>query len=94
MRSTPHTALQYLQSDSVSYGLVNDADIFLLGIEADNSLGLAVEGADEQHGDAAHLESGSDVGVRKMAATTLKKKNGLYSLNNRTMVFSTLNPSL
>ena len=44
-------------------GLVDDADVFLLGIQADDALGFALERADEQEGDAAYLEHVTDVAV-------------------------------
>lgn len=36
---------------------VNDADKFLLGIESNDALGLALKGADEQEGNTANLEN-------------------------------------
>ena len=44
-------------------GLVDDADEFGLRIEADQRLGLAVKGTDEQERDAANLEGAGDVAV-------------------------------
>lgn len=44
-------------------GLVDDADEFLLGVEADDALGVAIERTDEQEGDAAYLEDVGDVAV-------------------------------
>lgn len=34
-----------------------------MGIQAHHGLGVALQRADEQHGDTAHLKSGGDVGV-------------------------------
>lgn len=42
---------------------IDDADVFLLGIEADHAFGLALEWADEQEGNAAYLEHVGDVAV-------------------------------
>lgn len=44
-------------------GLVDDADEFLLGVEADDALGVAIERTDEQEGDAAYLEDVGNVAV-------------------------------
>lgn len=44
-------------------GLVDDADELGLRIEADQRLGLAIEGADEQERDAAYLKGAGDVAV-------------------------------
>ena len=43
--------------------LVEDADVFLHGIEPDDGFGFAVQWTDEEHGNAAYLEDTGDVGV-------------------------------
>ena len=44
-------------------GQINDADVFLLGVKADDLLGLSLHGADEQIRDAADLKNRGDFGV-------------------------------
>ena len=44
-------------------GQVDDADIFLLWIETNDALGLALQWADEQEGNAANLEDIGNVAV-------------------------------
>ena len=44
-------------------GQINDADVFLLRVKANDLLGLSLHGADEQIRDAADLKNRGDFGV-------------------------------